>query len=297
MCEVSIVYASAMVELHTLETEDGCLLDAAYWPAAKVASGRADGCVFTHGATGNAFSPFQRDMGEALSAAGIATVSINTRGHDIVSRLVRRDGVPARGGTAFEDLDDAAFDLHAGAAFLRDRGASRLAIGGHSLGAVKSIFVQATRPIEGATCLVAVSPPRIAWEVQTVGPMAKRFGETRAEALRLIAEGRGDELIDATVPIPSRFGAAQYEKKYGPESRYDVARCFDSVGVPVFFLFGTTELSTMHQIGASGAAAGAWTKAHPDSSNFVLIEGADHSYTGLRDRATAAVVDWLTSPT
>ncbi len=65
-----------MVDLHTIETEDGCLLDAAYWPAAKTVRGRADGCVFTHGATGNAFSAFQRDMGEASSDADVASCSL-----------------------------------------------------------------------------------------------------------------------------------------------------------------------------------------------------------------------------
>ena len=78
-----------MPELLSLETEDGCVLDAAYWPAAQAAAGIADACVFTHGATGNAFSSFQRAFGETLAAHGIATLSINTRGHDVVSRLVR----------------------------------------------------------------------------------------------------------------------------------------------------------------------------------------------------------------
>lgn len=282
-----------MPEIQTLQTEDGCLLDAAYWPALKPSSGRVDGCVFTHGATSNAFASFQRDMAEALSAAGIATIAVNTRGHDIVSNVARKDALPARGGTAFEDLDEAAFDLDAGAAFLRSKGASRLAIAGHSLGAVKSIYVQATRPIEGASCIVAVSPPRIAWEVQTSGAMAAKFNETRAIALELIAQGRGNDLISASVPIASRFGATQYEKKYGPESRYDIARHLDALTVPIFFLFGSAELEAGAQLKASAVVTKAWAESHPAQATFDMIEGADHSYTGLRAEATGAVLAFL----
>lgn len=282
-----------MVELLTLETQDGCLLDAAFWPAARPTTGMADGCVFTHGATGNALSPFQRAFAEALSAAGIATISVNTRGHDIASRLIRKGALPGRGGTAFEDLDEAAFDLHAGAGFLRERGAARIAIGGHSLGAVKSIYVQATRSVPGAACVLAVSPPRIAYEVQDSGDFRERFQSTLAQARDLVSKDKANELINATVPIPSYFGAAQYEKKYGPESRYDVARHLPNLGVPVFLLFGTSEIESMQQIRASSIVAAELARTNPKMAHYEVIEGADHSYTGLVPMATAQAVAWL----
>ena len=282
-----------MVELLTLETEDGCLLDAAYWPATTTATGIADGCVFTHGATGNAFSAFQRAFGEDLSAAGIATISVNTRGHDIVSRLIRKGALPVPGGTAFEDLVEAAFDLHAAAAFLRGRGATRIAIGGHSLGAVKSIYVQAMRPVQGTACILAISPPRIAYEVQDAGDFRERFRATLAQARDLISQDKSNELIIATVPIPSYFAAGQYEKKYGPESHYDVARHLPNLGVPVFLLFGTSEIESMQQIRASSIVAADLARTNPKMAHYEVIEGADHSYTGLVPLATAQAVAWL----
>lgn len=278
-----------MPELHTLHTADDCLLDAAYWPAERSATGIADACVFTHGATGNAISPFQRAFAEALSANGIATLCINTRGHDVVSRLTHVNGLPTRAGTAYEDVDDAILDLHAGADFLRQRGARRIAIGGHSLGAVKSIYVQSVRPIAEASCVLAISPPRIAHVVQDSGAFAAPFRALLARACEAIAEGRPEELIDATVPIPSLFTAAQYARKYGPESPFDIATHLPRLGVPAFVLFGRAELEQMQQMQASAEAV----RTLEGDIRVAFVDGADHSYTGCLARATAQAVTWL----
>lgn len=278
-----------MPELHTLQTADDCLLDAAYWPAERAATGIADACVFTHGATGNAISAFQRAFAEALAAQGIATLSINTRGHDVVSRLAHANALPTRAGTAYEDVGDAVLDLHAGAAFLRDRGARRIAIGGHSLGAVKSIYVQSVRPIADASCVLAISPPRIAYAVQDTGEFAAPFRALLARARAAIEAGRPEELIDAAVPIPSLFTAAQYARKYGPESPFDIATHLPRLTVPAFVLYGRAELTQMQQMQASADAVGAMQ----GDLHVAFVDGADHSYTGRVDRATAQAVAWL----
>ncbi len=281
-----------MVELVTLETADGCLVDAAYWPPQGPAPAAIDGCITVHGATGNAYGGLQRSLAAALSAAGVATLAVNTRGHDIVARVQHISGAPRRGGTAYENLDEAAHDFHAAAAFLRDRGCARLAIAGHSLGAVKSIYVQATQPVDAAR-VIAISPPRIAWDVQDAGAMAERFRETRGRALEMIAEGRGKELLYAPVPIPSHFGAEEFERKYGPESRYDIARHMAAVQAPLLFVFGTDEVANLQQIGASEAVARAYAEANPSRADLHSIAGADHNYSHHRDELTTFVAAWL----
>lgn len=282
-----------MVELVTLQAADGCLIDAAFWPAQGQPPPFADACITVHGATGNAYGGLQRDLAAALSGNGIATLAVNTRGHDVVARVPHVSGSPRRGGTAYENLDEAAHDFHAAAAFLRERGHARLAIAGHSLGAVKSIYVQATRPVPEAVCVVAISPPRIAWEVQDSGAMAERFRQTRALALEMIAAGREHELLYAPVPIPSHFGAGEFERKYGPDSRYDISRHFAAVPTPVLFVYGSDEVANLQQIGASEVVARAWAAANAGRAELRMVEGADHSYTRHRDAVTSLVAAWL----
>ncbi len=277
-----------MVELITVQTSDGCYLDAAYWPAAG-GSGRADACVFTHGATGNAFGPLQRRFGEALSGAGVATLSINSRGHDVVSNATRASG-PMRAGTAFEDLDDAPKDIHAGIECLIGRGHQRIAVAGHSLGAVKSIFTQAAEPHAAVTALIALSPPRLAFEVQS--SFGQEFLDILARAQALVEAGRPNELLNARLPIPSYFGAAQYVKKYGHDSRYDIAAHLPHVTVPTFALFGEIECATMPQIRASAAAVTAIAANRPAIA-VCHIPGADHVYTGCIAAATTALSEWM----
>ncbi|MCZ6887754.1 MAG: hypothetical protein O7H39_04590, partial [Gammaproteobacteria bacterium] len=118
-----------MPELVTVTTDDDCLLDGAYWPgndaAVERTATRADACLLIHGATSNAFSPLQRTIAQALAEAGVAVLSLSTRGHDVVSRLHRPDALEY-GGVAFEDLDDAPRDLHAGVRWLQAQGHQRV---------------------------------------------------------------------------------------------------------------------------------------------------------------------------
>lgn len=277
-----------LVELLTVRTDDGCLLDAAYWPAAGAAPALADACVLIHGAGGHGFSPTQRALAEGLARAGVAVLTVSTRGHDLVSRTAHPAG-PRLGGVAFEDLDEAPLDLIAGVRLLAERGHRRIGLAGHSLGAVKATL---TAVASEPACLIALSPPRFAHAALLAAANGAQFRKDFAEARRLVAAGQADTLLRVQAPIPSLFAAGQYVKKYGPEDRYDVARLLPNVRCPALLLFGSLEA---HDGGAVSATATAAPVLAGRCANLsvVEIEGADHVYTDRMPRVVEAVTAWL----
>lgn len=282
------------VELVSVRTEDGYFLDGAYWRAAGEAPAQADACLLLHGATGHAFTPLMRALSEGLADVGVAVLAINTRGHGIVSRVARPGGNEL-GGVAFEDLDEAPRDVHAGVRWLASRGHRRIGIAGHSLGAVKCIVTQAVEPVANTACLIALSPPRLAYAVQAESAEGPRFVETLERARRLVEAGRADELMRSETPIPAFFSAGQYLKKYGPEDRYDLVRHLPQVQCPVLLLYGTREAVDVAAIGGTAAAASALAAANPQI-RIATVDGADHVYTRTLDTVLDCVTDWLCTP-
>ncbi|HZQ35124.1 MAG TPA: hypothetical protein VFD32_04265 [Dehalococcoidia bacterium] len=277
-----------LVELLSVRTDDGCLLDAAYWPASGAAAALAEACVLIHGAGGNGFSPTQRALAEGLAQAGLAVLTLSTRGHDLVSRTAHPSG-PRLGGVAFEDLDEAPLDLAAGVRLLAERGHRRIGLAGHSLGAVKAVLTAAgSEP----ACLIALSPPRFAHAALLAAANGARFRTDFAAARRLADAGQAEALMRVQAPIPSLFAAGQYVKKYGPEDRYDVVRLLPAVRCPALLLFGSLEAHDGGAVSATAAAAPDLA-ARCENLSVVEIAGADHVYTDRIPQVVEAICAWL----
>ena len=85
----------------------------------------------------------------------VAVLAVNTRGHDGVStahgNLSRRFQ-----GSAFELVDECRFDVAGWVAWLARQGYVRIALLGHSLGALKALYSQALEPQPGVRCVLAL---------------------------------------------------------------------------------------------------------------------------------------------
>ena len=93
----------------------------------------ADAAVFLHGAGSNFYGgSLIEAVVPHLTAAGLAVLRTNTRGHDSVSTGAfgqqRR-----RIGSAYEIVDECRFDVRAAVELLVERGHRRIALIGHSL--------------------------------------------------------------------------------------------------------------------------------------------------------------------
>ena len=175
--------------LVTTTTEDGVQSDGLLIRPARRTPGPI-AVVWIYGAGDNFYRPSFLRIGRALAGRGIAFIGGNTRGHDYGSFSRREDGDHVFGGVAWEMLEDSPHDVGGWVDFAVGRGYRTVALAGHKHGLAQGdgLSGRAAGLAGGRNCarLAAASPgvgyrfaPEVAWE-----------------AGRLVAEGRGADLVD-----------------------------------------------------------------------------------------------------
>jgi pimeloyl-ACP methyl ester carboxylesterase len=280
-----------LVDLVQTTTRDGVRLDGAYQAPARpgAASLDVDAFVFVHGTGGNFYSSTLFDaLADRLLALGAGVLRANTRGHDLMSNAATSRG-GRRLGAAYEVVDDCRHDLAAWLAWLKQHAGPRLGLLGHSLGAVKCLYCQSTHPDPAVTRLVAVSPPRLSHSWFATSDRKAEFIDTYQRARALVDAGEPDALLDVRLPLPFVVTAAGYVEKYGPDERYNYLRFLDRVACRVLLTLG--EVEAAHNMAFTGAARDAAQQA--PAVKVEVVAGADHFYTGVRERLVECVARWL----
>ncbi len=283
------------VELVRTVTRDGLRLDGALSLPADSRSPTPDSpaaALLLHGVSGNFYTSSVFDaLTPKLLELGLATLSVNTRGHDSVFGA-RLGNVARRLGAAYEIVDDCRSDIAAWIDFLKSRGYGRVVLVGHSLGAIKAVYAQAHEHWPQVAAVVAASPPRLSYSAFIDSSESSLFGESMNTAERMVAGGQGDELFTARFPFPLLITADGYIDKYGPAERYNLLRFAADLRCPALFTYGSKELSQ------GGVAFDALPQAllslpKAERRSVVVIDGADHFYSGLGEMLGAAVAGWL----
>ena len=272
-------------EIHSVTTDDGVALDFAFFPPRH-----ADDVVFviTHG-VGNCFhaSPIW-SVGKELAVRGFGVVTTNNRGHDWVTQNA---GDHRWLGAAFERIEESVSDFRAVLSWLQQRGHSRFALAGHSLGGLKAAYMQAHAPHPGVIGLAMCSSPRLPDDKVWVWD---RHMEILNRCRALMTDGKGDELLMVEMPTntPAMKGlmsAATYANKYGPNAPTTTLNFAERIKVPVLLLAGTKEKP---QLSFSVDMEPALVNA--PSVTRVEIDGADHLYSGCHRAVADTIAAWLT---
>ena len=185
-----------LVELARATTPDGCTLDGALnRPTTGTAKSlNLDAIALIHGTGGNFYSSTFFDLlATNLAQRGVAALRANTRGHDGISTLVTAKGA-VRSGAAYELVDDSRHDLAAWISWLQQHVGQRVAVLGHSLGAVKCLYALAQQPHLEA--LIAISPPRLSYSWFCQSAKATEFLETYRRAEGLMQQGQPSALLE-----------------------------------------------------------------------------------------------------
>jgi alpha-beta hydrolase superfamily lysophospholipase len=251
-----------------------------------------DAVCLIHGTGGNFYSStFFEFLVERFVERGITALRANTRGHDGISTLVTAKG-PRRQGAVFEIVDDCRHDLAGWIAWLRGNVGPRIALLGHSLGAVKSLYAIAQGQVVDA--LIALSPPRLSHSWFCQSAKAGEFLSSYRQAEALVAGGEPATLIEVKTPLPMHITAAGYCEKYGPDERYNYLRFLHAVRCPTLMLFGGKEVVDNVAFQAAPEEVTRWRDKRPNLTVDV-IPGGDHFYTGVRAEAWQRIEAWLGS--
>ena len=283
-----------MADLVEATTRDGVRLHGALYQADQPAEPALalDAVLVLHGAGGNFYSStLFASLLPMFGQLGLAVLAVNTRGHDAVSTASTASG-PRLLGAAFEVVDDCRHDVAAWLEWLRSHGYQRLAIAGHSLGALKAVYSLAHEAQPAVHSLVAISPPRLKHSRFAEGPEAEQFLSEYAEAERHVAAGHGETLMSVRFPIPYLVTAAGYIDKYGRDERYDVLKQVPQVACPMLFTFGSIEVRRGPAFQGLPEELNALAERSVDLKVAVL-SGADHFYTAARTELAGQIVSWL----
>jgi pimeloyl-ACP methyl ester carboxylesterase len=248
--------------------------------------------ILLHGVAGSFYtsSTFE-PLVPALQALGLVVLLVNTRGHDSVFGATLGT-LRRRLGAAYETVDECRIDIAAWLALLAARGHSRVALVGHSLGAIKAVYGMAHENWPAVGAVAAVSPPRLSCSAFLSAPESSLFFESLHTAQKMAQEGHGEELFTSKFPFPLLITAASFLDKYGPAERYNILRFAEQVACPALFVYGRKELD---QGGIAFAGLDEALAALPRRGprEIAVIEGADHVYTGVSQQLAERVAEWL----
>lgn len=283
-------------------TKDGLVHQGAYFEP-KNKGKRA--ILLIHGLTSTFYSDavLLGILAEQGEAAGIGIASFNNRGHDYIASARKMDPSKETGythvtiGAGVEKFEDCVHDIDAGITFLKEKGFDEVVLAGFSTGANKACFYVAT-----------VNDPRVVGVI-LVGPLSdrlvpgeyqKKLTENIVRMEKLVAEGKGEELVTDVMffPItPNRYislhkaGTAEDTFDYGdaaPKLTY-----FKSIKQPLFVIFGEKDEYADRPV----ADILKVYDAHQQSKNYksAIVPGGMHGLDGAEQKGVQLIADWIKS--
>jgi pimeloyl-ACP methyl ester carboxylesterase len=283
------------VELVRTVTRDGLRLDGALAAPRDPRYPTPDSppaAILLHGVAGNFYTSSTFDaVIPALHELGLTTLSVNTRGHDSVFGA-SLGNIRRRFGAAYEIVDECRHDISAWIEFLASRGHERVVLIGHSLGAIKAIYAQAHDKLPQVAAVIAASPPRLSYSAFMNAPESSTFFESFAVADQLAKASRGDELFNSKFPFPLLITANAYIDKYGPAERYNILQFAGELTCPALFTYGSKELD-QGGIAFAGLPEALMSLPNARARQVVVVDGADHIYTGVGNQLAAEIAAWL----
>jgi pimeloyl-ACP methyl ester carboxylesterase len=267
------------LELISIDTETHPLDGIFYTPDGGEARRAA---MFLHGNCHNFYMGPSRFMPETLVANGIACLAFNRRGHDMVTSLTGRD----IGGGAFQLAREAHADNRHAAAWLSRRGFAAPIVIGHSNGGVLATQYAADHPDTPAVVLMSAhrGGRGITARISEKGLFGRdKFRELLACAERMVAEGRGKELM--LLPGWWWVASAECVVDYS-ENMPDILDNAARMRMPVLVIRGSEEPEDLYPAKAFAARCAGRCDLH-------ILSGCDHFYTGHEREVSKLVAAWL----
>jgi len=238
--------------------------------------------MLLHGNCMNFYTGAPRFLPSHLNRLGVAALAFNRRGHDMVATLNSRQV----SGGAFQMTKEAIADNVLAAGFLKARGFPAPIVIGHSNGGMLGVRHVADHPETPALVLLSAHLGG-----KHVVPLASERGlfggarihEIEAKARRMVAEGRGRELI----VLPGWFWLATAETYLDYAYQLpDVLELAPRITCPTLYIRGDQEPAHVYPAEEFAARAGG-------RCDVRIVKDCDHFYTGREDEVSAIVTSWL----
>lgn len=268
-----------LLELVSIETDTHPLDGIFYRPATAAPKACAMIC---HGNCMNFYTGASRFLPPVLARRGIACLTFNRRGHDILATLNGRELV----GGGVQRIDEGIADNVFAAGWLAGRGFPAPIVIGHSNGGMLAARHCADHPATPALVLMSAHAGGTAMMelASRHGLLAgDRLDAVTAEARERMAAGRGDDLM----LLPGWWYAITPASFLDYRERLpDTLAQAERIRCPSLYLRGSLEPADLYPAEAFAERTGGRGKA-------IVVEGSDHFYTGMEAAVADLVADWL----
>jgi pimeloyl-ACP methyl ester carboxylesterase len=251
--------------------------------------------VWVHGWGANFYLPSYVGIGRALADRGYATLSVNTRMHDIGNaEKYSLFGKRVRGGGYWGVTSQDALDIAAWIDFVKRLGFSKVVLVGHSAGWASVGRYQAERGDSRVAGLVLASG--------MIGPAQQSDPELIAQAKKLVADGAGEDLLRLpNRSFPAFISAATYlDMENTPPEYKDFFGLAHTqtpavlrVKCPILAFFGTKDdISGEKELSALKSSLERLPGGSPKIDTAMIVNG-DHEYVGEESQVAEKVAHWM----
>jgi pimeloyl-ACP methyl ester carboxylesterase len=203
-------------------------------------------------------------------------------------------------GSAYEKIKDSYEDIHAWIQAARQWGFQRIAIAGHSLGAIKAgYYVQHASSNNDEKVelerLILISPPRLRHETLRDDP---KYGTTYQDDLsraeQIVRSGGADSLLQIKFPQPLVISAGTYLDKYGTANEYDYMAWAHRIPA-ANWIFGELEVRGTRRNFADCDKLLQNSLGTRIVHTIDIIPNGDHNYTEARSHLAAKLKELATA--
>jgi pimeloyl-ACP methyl ester carboxylesterase len=267
-----------ITSLISIPTDTVALEGAWYEPEGRERTGAA---LLFHGNTMNFYSGAPRFLPPALTELGLACLAFNRRGHDI---LAIRDSRAAE-GAAFQLVSQAIQDNRIAAEWVAARGFPHPVVIGHSNGGMLAVQHVTDHPQTPALVLLSAhcGGRKMVPLASRAGLLAgDRLAELTARAERLVAEGKGRELM----LLPGWWYVTSAASFLDLVNCPDILELAPRIRCPVLYLRGGQEPPDLYP-------AEEFQRRCAGPCTVEVVPQCDHFYAGHESAVSAIVSRWL----
>ena len=261
-----------------------------------------------HGTAGDFYThKFVELEGVALAKKNVSFLTVNTRGHDVYADLRKHRENKVEWcsiGGGFETFEDCVLDIQAWIDFLKKQGIKKIILQGHSLGAQKVLFYQHMTKSPLVVGQIHLSPQNDAGYM-LVKYGEKKYKEIEQKIIKLIRDGKGQELLPPELSIICPMSATTYsgyllEDGTGTLHPYHNSgsknwKAFENIKEELLVVFGEKDSFINHSCKSKSVDEIVSILKSKKTKGLTVktIKDANHSYMGSEEELMKVILSWL----
>lgn len=249
-----------------------------------------------HGMSGNGYENyFLDDLRQMYAKQGVSLFTIDTRGRGIISDFKQGEGWK-HAGSCFELFEESINDIQGALNYLKSLGKTSFILQGHSLGCTKVVnYVITQKPVDVEKVILLAPTDMAGW-----ASTEPKHQDYLLKARQLLADGKGEELVDAQCWLDKTPISAQtYPTICEVGSSADIygsregGALLSKVNLPMLIPYGDDDIGINQIDGSMDKWLERVNKIKNANTQVSVIKGAGHSFGGFEGQLAETIASFM----